>query len=136
MASEETTVLKIDLASAIPVYRQIVDGLRVLLVHGAFKPGDRLPTVRQMAVDLTVNHNTVAEAYRLLAQEGWLDLRRHHGATIRDRKPLRAQPERRNDFTQRLRELAAQAISDGLDTGAVAEQLSRLAADLKRNAPL
>jgi DNA-binding transcriptional regulator YhcF (GntR family) len=78
----------------------------------------------------------VAEAYRLLAQEGWLDLRRHHGATIRDRKPLRAQPERRNDFTQRLRELAAQAISDGLDTGAVAEQLSRLAADLKRNAPL
>ena len=136
MANDETTVLRIDLASAIPVYRQIVDGLRALLVHGAFKPGDRLPTVRQMAVDLAVNHNTVAESYRLLAQEGWLELRRHHGATVLARKPLHAQPERHDDFAQRLRELAAQAISDGLDTGAVAKQLSCLASDLKRNAPL
>jgi DNA-binding transcriptional regulator YhcF (GntR family) len=59
----------------------IADGLRALLVHGAFKTGDRLPTVRQLAIDLTVHHNTVAQAYRLLADEGWLDLRRHRGAT-------------------------------------------------------
>jgi len=79
MANEETTVLRVDLASPTPVYRQIADGLRALLAHGAFKPGDRLPTVRQVAIDLAVHHNTVAQAYRVLAEEGWLDLRRHRG---------------------------------------------------------
>jgi GntR family transcriptional regulator len=63
----ETPVLRIDLASPTPVYRQIVDSLRALLVGGAFAPGDRLPTVREIAIDLGVHHNTVAEAYRLLA---------------------------------------------------------------------
>ncbi len=127
-----TAVLRIDLGSPTPAYRQILDGLRALLVGGAFKPGERLPTVRQMAIDLAVNHNTVAEAYRLLAEERWLELRRHHGATVLARQPQRARPERRDDFVRRLRELAAGAIADGLDTGVVATQLMGLAHDLNR----
>jgi len=83
----EKPVLRIDLHSSTPVYRQILDGLRILLVSGMFHPGDKLPTVREMAIDLGVNHNTVAEAYRLLADDGWLDLKRHHGATVLSRGP-------------------------------------------------
>jgi len=127
----ETPILRIDLGSPTPVYRQIVDSLRALLVGGAFAPGDRLPTVREIAIDLGVNHNTVAEAYRLLAEEGWLELRRHQGATVISRPPQRAQPARQKDFVQRLRELAARAIADGVDKAAVAKQLSALAANLK-----
>src|SRR5271163_4379086 len=107
-------VLKVDTASGTPVYRQIVDGLRAMLVAGVFSPGDRFPTVRQLAIDLALNHNTVAEAYRLLASEGWLELRRHHGARVIARPPQSAKPAARADFLQRVRELAARAIADGL----------------------
>ena len=132
MANDETLVLRIDLAGPTPAYRQIADGLRALLVHGAFKPGDRLPTVRQIAIDLAVHHNTVAQAYRLLAEEGWLDLRRHRGATVLVRRPRRASAASHQNFSQRLRELAARAAADGLDAKTIARQLDTLADELKK----
>jgi GntR family transcriptional regulator len=132
MASAESTVLRIDLASATPVYRQIADGLRALLVHGTFKPGDRLPTVRQLAIDLTVHHNTVAQAYRLLAEEGWLDLRRHRGATVVARRLQPASAASRENFSQRLRELTARAVADGVDAKTIVRQLDTLAHELNK----
>ena len=63
-------ILRVDLAAPRPVYEQIVSGLRALLVAGEFAPGERLPTVRQLATVLGVHHNTVAESYRVLAEEG------------------------------------------------------------------
>ena len=74
------TMLRIDLASRVPVYEQIANGLRAELVSGRFSPGAKLPTVRILAINLGVHHNTVAEAYRQLANEGWLELSafRHH----------------------------------------------------------
>jgi DNA-binding transcriptional regulator YhcF (GntR family) len=126
-------ILRIDLGGTTPVYRQIVDSLRALLVHGAFAPGERLPTVREMAIDLGVNHNTVAEAYRLLAEEGWLDLKRHHGATVIPRPTQRAEPARQEDFVQRLRELAARAIAEGVDKEEVARLLIALAENLTQS---
>jgi GntR family transcriptional regulator len=132
MAAEPTTILRIDLASPAPVYRQIADGLRALLVHGAFTPGDRLPTVRQLAIDLAVHHNTVAQAYRLLADEGWLDLRRHRGATVIARRSHPASAASRQDFSQRLRELTARAVADGLDVKTIARQLDTLADELNK----
>jgi GntR family transcriptional regulator len=112
------------------VYRQIVDGLRAMLVAGVFAPGDKFPTVRQLAIDLAVNHNTVAEAYRLLAEEGWLELKRHHGARVLSRQRQAAKPAARGDFVQRLRELTARAVADGLDKDAISQQLERLAGEL------
>src|SRR5665213_3023685 len=100
-------LLRIKLDSSTPVYQQIADGLRTLLVGGTFQPGDRLPTVRQMAIDLGVNHNTVAEAYRLLADDHWLDLKRRRGATVILRTAPPAKPSTRDDFIHRLRALAA-----------------------------
>ena len=78
--------ITIDLNSHVPVYRQIVDAMRHLLVDGELQPGDQVPTVRQLAIDLGVHFNTVAQAYRLLADEGWLDLKRHRGAKVLDRR--------------------------------------------------
>jgi GntR family transcriptional regulator len=127
-------VLRVDLAAPIPVYRQILDGLRASLVSGSFAPGDRLPTVRELAIDLGVNHNTVAEAYRLLAEEGWLDLRRYRGAVVRRREVQKAHASRREEFAQRLKELTARAIADGIDLQSVAEQLTTRAHDLEKGA--
>ena len=128
----DAKVLKIDLANPTPVFRQIADGLRTLLVHGDFKAGDRLPTVRQVAVDLAVHHNTVAQAYRLLADEGWLELRRHSGAKVIERPRQRASEASQLSFAQRLRELAARGAADGLDAKSIARHLDDLAEKLNR----
>src|SRR5438093_499576 len=64
-------LLRIDMDGADPVWRQIADQIRSLLVSGRLRPGARLATVRELAVDLGVNHNTVAEAYRRLVHWNW-----------------------------------------------------------------
>ena len=123
-----TPTITIDLNTPIPVYRQIVDAMRHLLVNGALQPGDQVPTVRQLAIDLGVHFNTVAQAYRLLADEGWLDLKRRRGAVVVDRrKPAAPSKARQNQSLQRLRELIAQLQSEGIPANQIASQLRKLA---------
>jgi GntR family transcriptional regulator len=123
-------ILRIDLASSLPVYEQIVNGIRALLVAGAFEQGDQLPTVRQLAVDLGVHHNTVAEAYRVLAEEGWLDLRRGRGANVVDRREPKPTVQAKQGFAKRLEELIAKAIADGVPRSAIAGRMADLAKKL------
>src|SRR5260370_17282328 len=85
-----TMKLGIDLSSNTPAYRQIADAIRILLVEGTLAPGDRLPPARQIALNLGIHFNTVAEAYRILAEEGWLDLKRRRGAVVISRTVQRA----------------------------------------------
>jgi GntR family transcriptional regulator len=123
-------ILRIDLASPRPVYEQIVSGLRAVLVAGEFAPGERLPTVRQLAIDLGVHHNTVAESYRVLAEEGWLDLRRGRGAVVLDRREPPPITAAKHGFGQRLEELVAKAITDGVPRSALAGHMAALAKKL------
>ncbi|HXO88837.1 MAG TPA: GntR family transcriptional regulator [Candidatus Acidoferrales bacterium] len=123
-------MLRIDLALPRPVYEQIVSGLRALLVAGEFVPGEQLPTVRQLATDLGVHHNTVAESYRLLADEGWLDLRRGRGAVVLDREKPRPITAEKHGFRLRLEELIAKAITDGVPRSALAAHMAALAKKL------
>ncbi|HZT00857.1 MAG TPA: GntR family transcriptional regulator [Steroidobacteraceae bacterium] len=116
-------MLRIDLASKVPVYEQIASGLRAELVAGRFGPGDKLPTVRALAIDLGVHHNTVAEAYRELAGEGWLELKRHRGATVRERRAAPNRSEGPEKFTRPLRELLAKALAEGLSRKSLIREL-------------
>lgn len=101
--------------SPVPAYRQIADALRRHLVDGHLKPGDHLPPVRQLALDLGVHFNTVAHAYRDLAEEGWLDLRRKRGALVVARDmPRTPDPPRVEALMARLRDLVAELRSEGL----------------------
>ncbi len=122
--------LIIDTASNVPVYRQVVDNLRSLLVEGALKPGDSLPTVRELGFELGIHFNTVAEAYRLLAAEGWLELKRHRGAVVIERTAPAQQPESAKAFSRSLRQLVAQVRADGLSTTAIKKELNRLSQEL------
>ena len=124
-------ILKIDLASPEAAYEQITSGLRTLLVARKFRTGDLLPTVRQLAMDLGVHHNTVAEAYRILAEEGWLDLKRGRGATVVERPRPDATPEAHAKFARHLQELAARAIADGVPAAAIARELDDLSRKLR-----
>jgi GntR family transcriptional regulator len=123
-----TPTITIDLNAPVPVYRQIADAMRHLLVNGELQPGDQVPTVRQLAIDLGVHFNTVAQAYRVLADEGWVDLKRRRGATVLDRRtPAAPGKARQKQALQRLRELAAQLQSEGFPANQIASQLRKLA---------
>lgn len=127
-------MLRIDLASRIPVYEQIVSAIRAELVAGRYRVGDRLPTVRTLAIDLGVHHNTVAQAYRELAAEGWLDLRRHRGATVLDRELPNVRADANEKFAQPLRELIARALAEGLPRRSLAKELMESARRLEAGA--
>lgn len=116
----------VDRRSARPVYRQIADGLRAQLVVARFAPGQPLPTVRTLAAELGVHHNTVAEAYRTLAEEGWLTLIRGRGATVRARAPQPPARGAQERFTRQLRELFAQALAEGLSPRVFERALAQL----------
>ena len=116
--------IRIDLSSPVLAYRQIVDGLRTRFVEGGLEPGARLPSVRRLAMELGVHFNTVGEAYRQLASEGWLDVRQGSGATLLDRrKPDPAPPERLAEFRERLRNLVTQMRAAGVPAARISAEL-------------
>ncbi|MCW5978919.1 MAG: GntR family transcriptional regulator [Bryobacteraceae bacterium] len=124
--------IRIDPASRVPAVRQIADSLRVLLVEGELEPGASLPSVRRLAIELGVHFNTVAEAYRQLAAEGWLDSKRGRGAVVVERPIPPANHSRIEDFRGRLRTLVAQMRSEGMSTGRIAAELRAMAEGMTR----
>jgi GntR family transcriptional regulator len=74
--------ITIDTSHKQPIYRQIADEIRMLIVKGELPPGSMLPSVRQLATDIGVNLNTVATAYRELKKEGLINLRHGLGAVV------------------------------------------------------
>jgi GntR family transcriptional regulator len=74
--------IRIDLESSVPIYMQIVDQIRHLVATGRLQPGEKLLTIRQLAVDLRVDPNTVAHAYSLLHNEGVISTQRGRGTFV------------------------------------------------------
>jgi DNA-binding transcriptional regulator YhcF (GntR family) len=122
----------IDLASPVPAGRQIVDAIRAHLVEGELAPGDILPSVRRLAMELGVHFNTVAQAYRQLAEEGWLDLKHGRRAAVIGRGAVDAAgPDRIPYFQRRLREMVAEMRAHGVAPASIAAELRLFAERLK-----
>ena len=83
-------VLRLNPASGIPIYLQLIEQVKHAIETGAIQAGDQLPSVRKMAEDLVINPNTVARAYRDLEHEGIIELKHGAGAFIRDTVVARA----------------------------------------------
>ena len=120
---------RLDLQSGVPVYRQIIDQVTGGRATGALKPGDQLPTVRQAAVDLAINPNTVIRAYRELEIRGVLETEQGSGTFISHQKVKTDQVERQRMLNQLVSELVARAGASGFTVREVAEQLRDLEAD-------
>jgi DNA-binding transcriptional regulator YhcF (GntR family) len=121
-------LVAIDLGSSTPVYRQIAHDLRRHLVEQRLKPGDLLPPIRQLALDLGVHFNTVALAYRMLADEGWLELKRRRGAAVIARDAPPAVDRRHVDhLLRRLAQIAAELRSAGMTPRQISSALQRIA---------
>ena len=124
--------LTVDPSSAIPVRRQILDQLRALVVEGTLRAGDELPSVRRLAIDLGIHFNTVAEAYRMLSDEGWIDISHGRGARVRERDEPSPPPAATVDqFRRRLRHLVAEMRSIGISPTKIARELFSAAEAMK-----
>lgn len=86
--------LRIDPASAVPVYAQIVEQVRSLVASRALRAGDQLPSVRDLAATLRVNRNTASKAYQALEAEGVIETRAGHGCFVADGHPRWSREER------------------------------------------
>src|SRR5579864_7162042 len=114
---------RLDLHSGVPVYRQIIDQVMGGIAAGALAAGDQLPTVRQVAVDLSINPNTVMRAYRELETRGVLDTQQGTGTFITQKKVKKDDVERRRVLSQLVGEFVARAGSGGFTIEELIEQL-------------
>ena len=127
MAKAPTFAL--DTRSGVPAYRQIIDQITGGIASGRLAAGDQLPTVRQMAVDLTINPNTVMRAYRELEIRGVLDTQQGTGTFVSQQKVAADDVERQRRLDQMVSEFVARAGAGGFT---VQEILERLAEQLKK----
>src|SRR5437870_8274415 len=114
---------RLDLHTGVPVYRQIIDQVRGAIASGSLVAGDQLPTVRQLAVDLAVNPNTVVRAYRELEFRGVLDSQHGTGTFITQRKVKKNDAERLRQLNQLVADFVARAGAAGFTLEELLEQL-------------
>jgi len=120
---------RLDLASGVPVYRQIIDQVLGGIAAGALPPGMQLPTVRQVAVDLAINPNTVVRAYRELEIRAVLETQQGTGTFISRQRIKRDDLERRRQLNQIVNEFVSRAGAAGFTVADLMEQLKDVASD-------
>ena len=116
----------LDLHTGVPVYRQLIDQVRAGIASGTLSAGDQLPTVRQLAVDLQINPNTVMRAYRELELGGLLETHQGTGTFISDRKPENKPAERERLLVQMAAEFAARAGAAGFTLEELMDRLREM----------
>ena len=122
-------IVQIDPRDATPIYAQLERGLRAAIATSRLQPGDQLPTVRQLAVDLRVNANTVARVYAELERAGVIETRRGVGSFI-TATPEQAHPPREQN--RRLRAFATRVLADADTLGFTADNLIAALGEIRR----
>jgi GntR family transcriptional regulator len=125
---------RLDLKSGVPVYRQIIDQVHSGRASGAIRPGDQLPTVRQLAVDLSINPNTVMRAYRELELTGALTTHQGTGTFITHAKVEQDSAARDRKLDQLVSEFVSRAGRDGFTVRELRGRLKDLANQENGNA--
>ena len=124
--------LKIDQRSGVPVYRQIIDQVLGGIAAGKLRAGDQLPTVRQLAVDLAINPNTVVRAYRELEIREILSTQQGTGTFLTDKKPPVDDVERQRRIGQLCGELLSRAGAEGITLAEIIGYLNEVSGESER----
>jgi GntR family transcriptional regulator len=114
-------MLRVDPRDAVPIWKQIEEGLRRLVGTGSLHPGRPVPSVRDLARDLRVNPMTVSKAYQRLADAGVLVVRRGEGTFVADGPPQLTRAER----ARAMREGASRYVNVALTVGASKDEAAR-----------
>jgi len=122
----------LDQRSGVPVYRQIIDQVLGATAAGTLRAGDQLPTVRQLAVDLAINPNTVVRAYRELEIREVLATQQGTGTFLTDKKPPVDELERRRRIGHLCGEVLAKAGAEGITLPEIVSYLRELQTESER----
>jgi len=114
--------LRIEPSSSVPIYCQLAEQIREQIAAGLLKPGQQVPSVRQLAADLAVNQNTVLKVYNELVREGVLTMERGSGTFVCDQVAGRAEENRR----QIVGDALARAVEKAVSLNVPIEQLQEL----------
>ena len=121
--SKPTFRFLLDMHSGVPVYRQIIDQVRGGLAAGVLIAGHQLPTVRQLAVDLAINPNTVIRAYKELEFGGLLETHQGTGTFISAQQPSHSDAERQRQLSQIVSDAVSRAGAAGFTIDDLLEYL-------------
>jgi GntR family transcriptional regulator len=116
-------MIGVDPTSNVPIYLQIVDAVQQLVAAGQLKPGDQLPTVRQLAVDLRINPNTVARAYLELDRKGVISSQQGRGTYVSE-QPDAVTLARQRD--EKLRAMVSHFLLETLSLGYALPDVRRM----------
>jgi len=125
-------MIQINTGDSRPIFRQIVDSIRRQIAASELAPGTKLPSVRGLAMQLTVNTNTVAKAYNELTAQGWVESRPGLGLFVSKPRKLFSDREQERRLDAAIQQFINQVIGLDYDADAL---LARLERDLKALAP-
>jgi GntR family transcriptional regulator len=118
---------RLDGFSGVPVYRQLIDQVQGAIARGTLRPGDQLPTVRHVAVELEINPNTVLRAYREMEIRGLLDTQQGTGTFIAEKQQATgSKTERERQLAQLAGEFVSRAGAQGFTVGELMKELGRV----------
>ena len=101
----------IDVNNGVAIYEQIVRQVKFAIAEESLKPGQLLPSVRGLSVELALNHNTIARAYQLLQSEGVLEAKRGRGFIVCTGAPKFCRDERKNDYRRSVKRRADRSFA-------------------------
>jgi GntR family transcriptional regulator len=116
--------------SGVPVYRQMIDQVKYYIASETFKPGDQLPSIRELAQKLAINPTTVVRVYSDLEHEGIIEMRHGKGAFVTDSGHHMSAAERERILRKLARHLAVEAVQMGASAGQVLKVVREELADL------
>jgi len=122
VAAQEAVNFTLDTVNGAPIYRQIIQQIEYAILSGRIQPGDRLPTIRSLAVELKTNPNTIAKAYNELEIRGILATQVGSGTYISDKKPVIED----DSLKRKIREVAGRFIQEMRDLGVEKKELPGL----------
>ena len=116
-------MIRIDQASRVPIYAQIVEQIKSQIASGQLTPGDQLPTIRRLATDLRINFNTVVRAYLELESEGLISTKRGRGTFVADSPEEEALAEMRDE---KMEMIIATALEELFNLGYSRQEVDRI----------
>lgn len=132
--SPKLPIFRLDTSSGVPFYRQIIDQVLVAVADGRLTAGAQLPTVRQLAVDLSINLNTVAKAYREMEIRGIVETQQGTGTFVSSQPAHKSSTEKRKALADLVERTIASASSLGLEVDELIDALvERTARTRKEN---
>ncbi|BDG81184.1 HTH-type transcriptional repressor YtrA [Bacillus subtilis] len=124
-------MIQIDPRSSTPIYEQIIQQMKELCLKGIMKPGDKLPSVRELATIIIANPNTVSKAYKELEREGIIETLRGRGTYISVNAKTTLVEGKMTMIKEQLKQLIIDAHYAGVELDKLQEWIKEISADVK-----